>query len=106
MLLKLEGKEYELNCNGRLMLDYQTAFKGANLMVDIYEATKNMDLLKWAKIVYASAQVKESFEEWLGSFKDPFFLLPHINDLTEYFFAASNPTVPVEGKTVKKKTNR
>ena len=101
----LEGKEYQLEVNGKFMKDYQTKF-GGNLIVDIHEATSKLDMLKMAQLFYIGANIEVSFDEWLKSFGDPFFMLPLMADLTIFFLNSIKPTVLGEmSKTVKKKNN-
>lgn len=105
MKINLNNQDYELQANGRFMLDYQHYFK-SNVIQDMYQATNEYDMLKMAQLVYISSGLKDiSFEEWLSSFDSPFFLLPYMADLTVFFLNRMKPTVDSKskGKSVKKK---
>lgn len=106
MKITLNNKEYTLECNGRLMKDYNNKFN-ANLIVDIYDATSKSDMLKMAQLFYVAANINETFDEWLSSFDDPFFMLPYMDELTIFFLNHSKPTIEGkdDGKNVKKNTN-
>lgn len=104
---KLNGKEYELSCDGRFLRDYQRLFK-SNLISDLYMATQKCDLLITAQLFYVAAKIETPFDEWLSSFENPLFILPLHAELATFFLKATTPTVELKGdeKDVKKKTNQ
>lgn len=109
MKLTIEGRDFELKANGYLMKKYQEKFK-ETLVMAIYKVTTEKDMLACAKIIYCAADVEESFDEWLTSFKSPLFTLDYMTDVINFIVDGTEPTVkPMktndDKKDVKKKKN-
>lgn len=109
MKITIEGRDFELKADGYLMKKYQEKFK-ETLVMGIYKVTTQKDILACARIIYCSADIEESFDEWLKSFKSPLFVLDVMSEVIEFIVNGTDPTVkPIVTKDdkngVKKKKN-
>lgn len=111
MEIKLENKTYEIKANGYFLKRYQDIFK-TSCVADVLRCIKTRDYLVVAQLIYASLDIKESFEEWLNSFENPFFIAPVFDSVLDFFINGLDPTVkPKQKKSIqrqkilKEKTN-
>lgn len=92
MIVKLENREYELKANGSFMKKYQDKFKESFILA-LYKCTQEKDVYACARLIYCASNIEETFEEWIDSFKSPLFVLPVLDEVTEFFVKSSEPTV-------------
>lgn len=92
MKITIEDREFELQVNGLLMKEYQEKFK-ETLVMGIYKVTTEKDVLACARIIYCAANIEESFDEWLASFKSPLFTLDVMPSVIEFIVNGTEPTV-------------
>lgn len=105
--LELEGKKYTLKANGYFMKKYNDIFK-RNVIVDAYLALEKKDMLCLAQLTYCAIEnIEPTFNEWLTSFENPFFLLNSFDDILNFLMQGMSPTVSYKGTTVEdSKKNR
>lgn len=104
MKIKLEDKEFELEVNGYFMKKYYDLFQ-SNVIIDTYKAFETGDLYQTAKLTYcAIKEIDVSFEEWLISFKNPYFLLDEYEKIKKFMMKDMKPTVSYNGSEEEKKT--
>ena len=105
MKVKLENREYEFVANGRFLMRYQELFK-ENLVVALYKVAMEKDVLTCAKMVYCGIEEEKSFEDWVGSFETPLFVLNEMDKVYEYITRSIQPTVDTKatGEADEKKT--
>lgn len=97
--LELEGKKYTLKTNGYFMKKYNDLFK-RNVIVDVYLVLERKDMLVLSQLTYCAIEdIDISFDEWLASFENPFFLLNSFNDIQEFLLQGMEPTVAYKGAT-------
>lgn len=102
MIITIEGRDFDLKANGYLMKKYQDKFK-ETLIMAIYKVTTEKDILTCAKIIYCAADISETFDEWLASFKSPLFALDCMTDVINFIVDGTEPTVkPIDTKNNKK----
>ncbi len=95
--IEIEGKKYTLKANGYFMKKYHDLFKG-NVIIDTYLATERKDMLLMAQLTYCAIEtIDQSFDEWISSFKSPFFLLNSFNDIQNFLYQGIEPTVKYKG---------
>lgn len=99
MKIKLEDKTYEIEANGKFAKKYQETFN-SNVLLDIFKADKQKDLLLMEQLTYCAiiGDNLPSFDEWIESFKTPFFILESFGDVLLYLQRDVTPTVQLENK--------
>lgn len=97
--IELEGKTYTLKANGYFMKKYYDLFK-RNVITDVYLAMERKDMLVMSQLTYCAIEnIEMTFDDWLSSFKNPFFLLNPFNDILNFLLRGMEPTVAYKGAT-------
>lgn len=109
MKIVLESKEFELQANGLFLKRYGELFKG-NALADFGNAVQQREPLSIARLTFAAITPTPaiSFDEWLASFKNPFFIVEKADDILLFFMEQMTPTVEKEesGKQSEKKQKK